>query len=135
LRVLIVDDDMHRRQTIGEALHERFREVDTWMAQSAQEALIILGYMQRETFDLVFLDHDLLGSDWPDSADGRTVAREIKRLKVKAKQIIIQSVNLWGADGMKAILKGRKVTMAPFPLVLDLISTLDVDGTPTSVTT
>ncbi len=136
MRILIVDDDLHRQQTMGEALRERFGDIDLlWMARSAADAIVMLRYLERETWDVLFLDHDLAGGDWPDSQDGRTVARAIKSLKVKAKQIIIQSVNAWSAKEMKAILKGRKVSLSPFPECLELIEEMDFDTTPTTATT
>jgi CheY-like chemotaxis protein len=136
MRILIVDDDMTRRRAIGEALRERIgKQPEIWMAQSAQEARIILGYLRAEKWDVLFLDHDLLGSDWPESADGRTVARAIVEMKVKAKRIVIQSVNTWGAAEMKRILGKRRVTLAPYPECLDVIEQMDFDSTQTPVTT
>ncbi len=61
------------------------------------------------------------------------MARAIVEIKVKAKRIIIQSVNTWGAAEMKRILGKRRVTLAPFPEVLDVIA--ELDSAPTTVTT
>lgn len=136
MRILIVDDYLERTEAIGKALRERIGKwPQIWTAQSAQEAITILTCLQGETWDVLFLDHDLAGSTWPKGADGRTVARAIVSLKVKANQIVIQSVNQMGAAQMKAILKGRRVTLAPFPECLELIEQMDFDSTPTTVTT
>ena len=129
-RVLVVDDDLDRTILIRRALKKRLKghEPELWMAQSAQEAVEILGKVRE--WDVVFLDHDLLGSFgfWKEDLgeqgnDGRTVARAMIRLGVKARNVVIQSVNKGGGPEIRRILDPfYKVILAPFPGALDCVA-------------
>jgi CheY-like chemotaxis protein len=122
MRVLIVDDDLNRTEAIREELRNRIgKQPEIWMAQNAESAIAILEYWRECKWNLIFLDHDLYDSVWPEGGDGRTVARAMKRLGVQVGTVVIQSVNKMGARQMRDILKDQRVILAPYPDVLPLI--------------
>ena len=122
MRILIVDDDLGRTREIIDGVKKRFGgQPESWTAQSSDEAIRILAFDKATRWDMIFLDHDLLSSgEYCD--DGQTVAQAMVDIGVKARRVIIQSVNWWGAPIMKGILSGYKVTLAPYPDVLLLLA-------------
>ena len=130
MRVLIVDDDLSRTALIRQALKKRNhgRELEVWTAQSSLEAENILDFMGDLAWDVIFLDHDLLGSlgyyceGLGEGADGRTVANAMIEFGVTAKNVVVQSVNWMGGPEIKRMLDPHyKVILAPFPACIDLI--------------
>lgn len=105
-RVFVLDDSDERIQKFREWL-PRMRS-----AKSAAEAIEIL---EHESFDFVFLDHDL---HWMDAADltrrhgnGKEVARYL-RIRNFAGRVVIHSRNLEAATLMKQLLP--QAIIAPF---------------------
>ena len=103
MKILILDDDKVRhiffKRNFG---HHQLTHVET-----ASEAIKAL---TDDTFDAVFLDHDLGGETFVDSFGttlntGYSVAKWISEHPEKApKEIYIHSLNPVGAENMQAIL-------------------------------
>lgn len=123
MKVLVVDNDMSKVKAICEALRFRFRLPTVWMARNAPEAIKIL--LLDMSWDLVFLDYDLELTDRPEEKNGQTVAMAMCEMGVRAKRVIIQSVNGHGAKAMNGILNLHyRVLQAPFPETLDVIGAM-----------
>jgi hypothetical protein len=127
MKALIVDNDISRVRTICEALRFRFRLPTVWMARSARGAVKILSRLEETQWELIFLEHDLGMSDWWDAQNGQTVALAMREMGVRAKRVIIQSLNEGGAEAMRMILHPHyQVLQVPFPELSDFILDITV---------
>jgi CheY-like chemotaxis protein len=111
-RVLVLDDDEKRHDWFrdkAEALNWELHQA--WTAEEAIESL------DRNDFDLVFLDHDLeigrlkLGAPYNWGPNGTVAARHIAVMVAKPRHVHIHSVNRGGAAGMEKILRAAAVNV------------------------
>lgn len=120
INVFVLDDD-HRRHRW---FKKRFSGDDLEIAETVDEAKEILG---EQTFDAIFLDHDLLphhyqSNDHDDFENtGRAVADwldENRKLQ-RAATIIVHTRNADAAIGMVETLRrsGRSVEYCAFPML------------------
>lgn len=114
MKILILDDDMNRhiifnRKLIGHLVTN---------VTTAKEAIYKL---QTESFDIVFLDHDLGGEIFVSSSHentGYSVAKWLSELKDRQpERIIIHSLNPVGASNMKSILTNAEVIPGAWNLI------------------
>lgn len=113
MRVLIVEDD-DSRMLVFDVVFERD---DVTRAYDAARGV---WWLERAEFDLVMLDHDLVGSSYDRDRgvylnSGQEVAKAIARME-KPPPAIIHSWNPTGAQQMEMILARRGVRhmVAPF---------------------
>lgn len=111
-RVLVLDDDEKRHDWFrdkAEALN--WELLQAWTAEEAIESL------DRNDFDLVFLDHDLeigrlkLGAPYNWGPNGTVAARHIAGMVAKPRRVHIHSVNRGGAAEMERILRAAAVNV------------------------
>jgi CheY-like chemotaxis protein len=98
MRVLIVDDEKIRHEEFDKKLGRMFgNNYESAHAYSANDAIKILE--EQQTFDVIFLDHDL-GLDYKN---GKDVSEYLKLHPSKqATDIIIHSGNYSGSMAMQA---------------------------------
>lgn len=112
MNVLFLDDDPSRQRTFRSAVPHAV--ITTEAAECIYELL-----RQRDTWDFVFLDHDLGGNIFVDSNlanTGAEVARWIAKHLPKINMIIIHSYNSPGAAVMTRTLReaGYQTEYLPF---------------------
>ena len=102
-RVFVLDDTAERL----EWFHDRLPNMQS--ATTAEAAIEILAV---ETFDMIFLDHDLTWMDagFPDRqhGNGKEVARFLARTKFTGK-IVIHSKNELGVKAMAKLLPAAEI--------------------------
>jgi len=111
MKVLVVEDDQNRivkfkRDLVG-------HDVDY-----AEDAGPAINFINNNTYDLIFLDHDLGGETYVPSSNRNTgyqVAKAIKKTSNESAYIIIHSCNTVGAYNIKAELP--KAILAPFTIL------------------
>jgi CheY-like chemotaxis protein len=104
MKIFILEDN-ERRIT---SFKRKFKNVSLFIAKNYKEAKSILS--KNKSFDLISLDHDIM-----EEKTGLDVSRLIKKNKIKAKNIIIHSQNVVGAENMRAELSvGYNVVKIPF---------------------
>jgi len=108
VRILIVDDSVHRHHDLQRIL--RGHEICSAFDVRGAKDLI-----ERCTFDMAFLDHDLNSL----SESGKDVARILTELPDGARphQIVIHSWNPSGALSMESILRTagfKRIAVMPF---------------------
>lgn len=100
MKILVLDDDQYRlkqfqQRLIGHVVH---------CTETASDTIKMLS---EESFDVVFLDHDLGGTAYVPSGPGTgyEVAKWLsEHVDRKPKQIVIHSFNAPGANNMKSLL-------------------------------
>lgn len=112
LKILILDDDVVRHN-----LFEKwFPDDERTHVFSAHEAS---SQLESETFEMVFLDHDLNHSEFT----GQHVARHIAALEwtARPKAVIIHSMNPVGAGRMyqELVDKVDEVSIIPFSTLIE----------------
>lgn len=98
MRILFLDDDEYRHKTV--------RPLMTFDA--ARTALEAIGLLQVNTYDLVFLDHDLGGLQMVESSEentGFTVAKWIRDNNPSIGWVILHSLNPGGVLNMDSVLR------------------------------
>ncbi len=114
-RVLILDDDTIRLQTLKAIAKKDFDASDITLVKTAKKAISALG---KSSFDVIFLDHDLGGMAYVDSNEENTgyqVAKFIEENNLKFERIIIHTMNIKAADLMEAALKNQgPISRIPF---------------------
>ncbi len=109
LKILFLDDDLER--------HKQVRSLMTYdAAYTVKDATDLL---QKNEYDLVFLDHDLGGlqmveSEGPEET-GYTVAKWMAEHKPVVEDVVLHSLNPGGAANQLGVLRGHyTVTRMPF---------------------
>lgn len=103
MRIFILEDSKSRIQKFKDKLNRT--GISLFIATSANEAYHL--FEEEKEFDIMFLDHDLGGKVFMESTNlnsGFQVAKYIKENDIKAKRIIIHSLNSVGAINMNNIL-------------------------------
>lgn len=101
MRILFVDDEQYRMDTfLSNAIGS-----SVTFAYNADSAIEIL---KRESFDIIFLDHDLApehyASSHPDDKNGQYLCRKIMEHDIRVPWIIVHSLNPQGAARMIEVL-------------------------------
>lgn len=108
MKILILEDDARRRQSMSDCLVDRFPQYEIVFARTATEMNRLV---QRHLVDacLIALDHDL---ELIESADGRLIDSGTGRdvadglaLRTPACPIVIHSTNSPAAVGMQMVLE------------------------------
>jgi len=105
MKILILDDDQNRHKIFAQKLigHE---VVHTYTAMAT------IAHLKNDTFDYVFLDHDLGGKVFVESGEktGFQVAEWLSHnVKHQPTNIIIHSFNPVGAQNMKNVLPNAQI--------------------------
>ena len=102
MKILILDDDMNRHQLFDKnyAIHELVH------VQTAQEAI---DQLKVNTFDVVFLDHDLGGLQMVESGGKEPTGYDVAKWiamnpERKPKQVFVHSLNPVGSQNIKNVL-------------------------------
>lgn len=113
MKVLIIEDIVYRQNYLKDLIE--MEEVDC--VQRADDGLELLA---KNNYDLVLLDHDLIGAK---SGSYLTMnwAQQSKVLKTEKPLVIIHSMNMVGSDKMERHLKGiaRRIERVPFRLIVE----------------
>lgn len=114
MKILFLDDNLNRHR----AFKHRFNdpEIALTAVETAEDCIKAL---RKETFDMVFLDHDLGGETYTESSradTGMEVVRWIEEHKPKIGEVIVHSLNPVGASAMSGGLdrSGYAVQKIPF---------------------
>ncbi|MCK4924312.1 MAG: hypothetical protein KAS61_05015 [Spirochaetes bacterium] len=105
MRILILEDNKERIKIFRTHLGPKHELYFFDQVEEAKKALLSMG-----TFDRIYLDHDLDGRVFVDSDESNTgyqLAKYIALQKVNA-EIIIHTLNPWGAARMKKVLPKSK---------------------------
>ena len=103
MKILILDDDQTRHKFFN-------RKLIGHSVTNVETAADAIKHLSEDTFDAIFLDHDLGGEIFVNSFGpilntGYAVAKWLSENPEKQpKQIFIHSLNPVGADNMKALL-------------------------------
>jgi two-component SAPR family response regulator len=117
VRVFILEDDVERVAAFHKVLKKR-HACDIYHTDKIDKAKDLL---KNNQFDLIFLDHDLGGKIFVDSAEetGYQVAKFIAQNGIKCHQIIVHSMNPVGAKNMMDVLEKFSNTVhIPFPVLI-----------------
>lgn len=115
MRILILEDDMNRIDLFGQKLCAN--QFDITYVTTAAEAIALL---DQEEFDLVFLDHDLGGQTYVNTADTNTGSEVVRHMTrptyLKTPVVIIHSMNEPAAKSMEHALvyEGFETHRIPF---------------------
>ena len=120
ISVFLLDDDTRRHRWF----RKRFEGDEIDVAETVQEAV---EYLSANTYDAIFLDHDLLPHHYDGELDdentGYAIANWLNENKTcnRAATVIVHTRNADGAIRMVEKLRecGRSVEYVPFPM-LDL---------------
>lgn len=119
IKVFLLDDDRRRHRWFT----KRFSSDDLDIAENVAEAITLL---QENSYDAIFLDHDLLpehyeSSKFDDENTGYAIALWLNQNtnSQNASTIIVHTRNSEGGMRMVEILreKGRNVEYVPYPLL------------------
>lgn len=119
LKILILEDDMNRIETFGKYLS--VNEFDMTFVVTAAEAI---AHLEEDEFDVVFLDHDLGGEVYVDTADKNTGSEVVRWLTrpplLRPPVMIVHSMNTPAAQSMELALAddGYTVHRIPFPTLV-----------------
>jgi len=92
MRVLVIEDNEHRRKFF----HEFLKDNDIEMVATVAEAL---RYLNSSKYDLIYLDHDLANHDL-----GIEVARKVQSTLNAETKVIVHSMNIAKAKEIVKIL-------------------------------
>ncbi|MCP3930508.1 MAG: response regulator [Bacteroidetes bacterium] len=113
MKILIIEDIAYRKKYLQELVNPS----ETDWAQRAEDGLELLA---RNEYDLIFLDHDLIGAK---SGSYLTMAwsKKAKEFATQKPMVIIHSMNMEGARRMESHLKGiaKKTERIPFKLIIE----------------
>lgn len=112
MRVLIIEDIDFRQNFIKEKIGNK----DADWAPNAEKAL---AFLEENNYDLVFLDHDLIGAK-SGSYITELWYQQKEKFKTQKPVVIIHSMNMIGAQIMTNYLKGvaRTIERIPFRLIV-----------------
>lgn len=118
ISVLVLDDD-HRRHRWFE---KRFKGDEIDLAENVAEAVELLSH---NTYDAIFLDHDLLPHHYDGELDDENTGYAIacwlndNKTSNRAATVIVHTRNADGAVRMVEKLRenGRQVEYVPFPML------------------
>jgi DNA-binding NtrC family response regulator len=119
ISIFLLDDDTRRHRWFK----KRFEGDQVFIAENVAQAMELL---QENTYDAIFLDHDLLpehydADEWDDENTGYAVASWLGQNKnvQSAATIIVHTRNSDGGMRMVEVLRQsqRKVEYVPFPLL------------------
>lgn len=99
MKILILEDLVERQK----AFKKKFQEDSLWIVDNVQKAIEIL---KTETFDLIYLDHDLEGKCGVDVNDpncGSRVAEYLVGINYQGR-VVTGSLNPEGAKNIMKIL-------------------------------
>lgn len=113
MKILILDDDQSRHKIFAQKLigHE---VVHSYTAMST------IAHLRNDTFDYVFLDHDLGEKVMVPSGKGTgyQVAEWLSHnVKCQPKNIVIHSFNPAGAQNMKNVLPNAQIVPGAWNLI------------------
>lgn len=112
--LLILEDDPERIALFA----KRFSEFYTiTFVCTADEAISL--FKNKDSFDLIFLDHDLGGKTYVDSSihnTGYTVAKHLANIGSNGRNVILHSMNSVGTSNMKSVLP--LALILPFPVLI-----------------
>lgn len=125
--ILVLEDDPYRYEVFKDALGRR--SVLKW----TDNALAAIEALEKEDFDIIFLDHDLGGLTFVSESDENTGSEVVRWLtkNFKAEEqpcIIIHSLNGPAAISMKSKLESvgyEYVQIIPFTKLVDQIDQPD----------
>lgn len=107
MRIFIVEDNNERIETFKEMFAD-IPEAELFITTTASEAKKVLEENKDLAWDMLFLDHDLGGRVYVESADQNTgyqVAKFIKDNDIKYYNAVTHSLNPMGAANIQGILK------------------------------
>lgn len=118
LNILILEDDPRRVEVFESKLGDKHKLTCVDTAQAAIELL------EKEKYDVVFLDHDLGGETFVDPHDPNTGSEVVRWMvtpdnlcHIKGQVIIIHSMNFPAAQSMKASLEDARFSVEHSPQV------------------
>ena len=120
MKVFILDDVEERIIVLSDLL--RIMDPIIITASTRDEAIEVLS---NDSFDVIFLDHDLGHDVYVDSNDYNTgwwVAKYIADNDIKCDQIIIHTLNYSGAQNMLGVLP--EAVHIPFTFLIDSLRKL-----------
>ena len=99
MNILLLDDNLHRITFFQNSLKKHSLVV-------CRHTKVAIKALQKGSFDLVFLDHDLEGepADPEDANCGSEVARFIAEHQIRCGRIILHTENRAGRESMEVIL-------------------------------
>ena len=100
-KILFIDDEEVRHKLMS----KKYYGHNITYVKTAKEAFKAL---KNDTFDVIFLDHDL-GTD----KTGADIAERIKKMKIKS-QVIVHSLNPVGAKNIQNILPHARLMPGAF---------------------
>lgn len=118
MKILFLDDDDDRHKEFLK--HLGAAPVVVKPVKTVAEAVAAL---DRETFELIFLDHDLDGKVMVESGPGTglEVARHLMSTPNKSAQVVVHSLNDKGARAMLDVL-GPKAVWVPFHQIYTILN-------------
>lgn len=120
MKILILDDSVERQTSLFDVLTKLDKDANIFVVNSALSAIDLL--KREKSFDIMFLDHDLqpVFMESCDENTGWQVAKYIVDNNIVSKEIVIHSINYYGAQNMLALLPDAKYI--PYnKLIVDLI--------------
>lgn len=109
MNILIIDDMQERHEYLKKWIKMHYIGVNIFSVKDRWEAEKIL---KKKKFGIIFLDHDLGNRVFVDSGDPNTgfqIACFIVNNNIKYNEIIVHSMNPWGAENIKNILPNVRV--------------------------
>lgn len=120
MKIFILEDAPSRMTKFRHYLKELYpNECAIYHAVEVDSAMKILKENEN-TWDIIFLDHDLEGNVYVPSnhrQTGYTIAKYIKENNVKYNECIIHTQNPVGAKNINSVLTDEQVI--PFPLLVN----------------
>ncbi len=107
MKIFIVEDDKERIEIFKEKF-AHIEEAELFITTTASEAKKVLKENKDVMWDMMFLDHDLGGRVYVESADQNTgyqVAKFIRDNDIKYYNIVTHTLNPMGAVNIQGILK------------------------------
>ena len=115
MNILIVEDDPNRIEWFKNSFHDDI----LFITKDTKKAI---EWLKEESFELIFLDHDLGDEVYVDSGEGtgHEVAEYIADNKLTSDLIVIHTCNPIGAVNMSRTLSDYKLMIIPFPRLIQI---------------
>ncbi len=110
MKLFILEDDAQRMKLFN----EWFKDHEITHAEHAKEAIALLA---ANEYDIIFLDHDLGGRTYVNSADpdtGYQVAKTIPEGPNDTTPVVVHSMNENGAKNIMSVLIKNQKIFSPF---------------------
>jgi len=107
MKILVLEDDQNRIEEFKKSFRSEHRVIYT------DDAEMAINHLKENTFDILFLDHDLGGCVYVDTNEyqtGSTVAKWLSENKDRMPpRVILHTLNSYGATNMKSYIPHAQI--------------------------